>query len=128
MKIIRWVLGRIILVVEYVMTPKSVQRSAEAQQKMNAETNHYSLYQFAACPFCVKVRYTIKKQNMKIDFVDAKMEDHRTDLLAQGGEVKVPCLRISKKDGDDTWLYESDEIIRFLNQRADAIEGVVAVA
>ncbi|MDH3326320.1 MAG: glutathione S-transferase N-terminal domain-containing protein [Gammaproteobacteria bacterium] len=130
MKIIRWVLGRIILVIEFVMTPKGVQRNELEQQRLDAETSRYSLYQYRACPFCVKVRHAIKKQSLKIDLIDAKSsEKHRVDLLAQGGELKVPCLRINTKGGEDTWLYESGEIIRFLNQRADAIvDDVAAVA
>ncbi|MDH5256493.1 MAG: glutathione S-transferase N-terminal domain-containing protein [Gammaproteobacteria bacterium] len=129
MKIIRWVLGRIILLIEFLMTPKGVQRNELAQQKLDTETSQYSLYQYAACPFCVKVRHAIKKQNLKIEFRDAKRnEDHRFDLLTHGGELKVPCLRIKKTTGEDVWLYESDDIIRFLNQRAEEVETVAAVA
>jgi len=128
MKFVRWVLGRIILIMEFVMTPKGVQRSEVAQQKLDAETSQYRLYEYAACPFCVKVRHAMKKQNLKIELINAKNEPHRADLLIQGGKLKVPCLRIKNIDGDDTWLYESDAIIRLLNQKADAIPEVAAVA
>ena len=128
MKIVRWVLGRIILVVEFIMTPKGVQRDELSQQKLDEETNRYSLYQYGACPFCVKVRHAAKKQNLKIKLVNAKESEHGADLIAFGGEMKVPCLRINNENGDDTWLYESEEIIRFLNQRADSITEVAAAA
>ncbi|HFD32656.1 MAG TPA: glutaredoxin [Gammaproteobacteria bacterium] len=129
MKIIRWVLGRIILAIEFVMTPKGVQRDKQLQQKLDDETSAYRLYQFAACPFCVKVRFAIKKQNMKIELVDAKNDKHhQAELVTMGGQLKVPCLRISKADGEDIWMYESDDIIRFLNQKADAISAVTAAA
>lgn len=129
MKIIRWVLGRLILAIEFVMTPKGVQRDAQLQKKLDEETSKYRLYQFAACPFCVKVRYAIKKLNMKIELVDAKNDKHhQAELVAMGGQLKVPCLRISKDDGEDIWMYESDDIIRFLNQKADAVSEVTAAA
>jgi len=41
---------------------------------------------------------------------------HREQLEMGGGKVKVPCLRIEQGD-DIRWLYESDEIIRFLEMR-----------
>ncbi len=128
MKIVRLVLGKIILAVEFVTTPKGVRREEVVQQKIDADMSRYSLYQYAACPFCVKVRYAMKKQSLKVQLVNAKESKHGTDLIAHGGEMKVPCLRINNESGDDTWLYESDDIIRFLNQRADELSQVAAAA
>ena len=128
LKVIRWLLGRIILLMEFVMTPKGVQRDSVTQQKLNDEIKDYKLYQYKACPFCVKVRHAMKKQNMRINLVDAKHETHREDLLLQGGEVKVPCLRIKNENSDDTWLYESEEIIRFLNQKAELADSSAVMA
>jgi len=128
MKIVRWVLGRIILVAEFVMTPKGVQREEGLQQKMDAETSQYKMYQYEACPFCVKVRHAMKKQNIKMEFINAKLEKHRTELLAFGGEIKVPCLRMPSENGEDTWLYDSDNIIQFLNERAEKNDAVAATA
>jgi len=118
MKIIRWILGRIILVVEFVMTPKGVKRDKSLQQKIDEEMRNLSIYQFKACPFCVKVRHVLKKQNLNIELRDAKNNDaYRKELEMQGGKVKVPCLRIEKAEGEVDWIYESDEIIRYLEQR-----------
>jgi len=128
MKTVRWVLGKIILFVELVTMPKGVQRDAATQQKLDEETSRYSMYQYAACPFCVKVRRAMKKQNINVKLINAKEPQHGADLVALGGEMKVPCLRISNENGEDTWLYESNEIIRFLNQRAAAITEVAVVA
>ena len=41
---------------------------------------------------------------------------HRTELLEGGGKVKVPCLRI-EKDGKVEWMYESSQIISYLEKR-----------
>ena len=29
-----------------------------------------------------------------------------------------PCLRIPTQEGNDTWLYESDEVIKYLQKIA----------
>ena len=78
----------------------------------------YKLYQFKACPFCVKVRRAIKREGLNIETRDAKNnEQYRQELLEQGGKVKVPCLRI-EKNGQVQWLYESNDIIAYLNKVA----------
>lgn len=121
MKMIRWALGKIILIVEKLITPRPIQHDAEKQQKLNLEAKQYSLYQFQACPFCVKVRLKLARLNLNIELRDAKNnQKHREDLNNFGGQIKVPCLRIKNTNGEDHWLYESDEIIRFLEQRVTA--------
>jgi len=115
MKVIRWVLGRIILFVELLTTPKGVVRDESIQSEIDDKTKNYSLYQFKACPFCVKVRKIINKHSLNIEFRDAKNDpSHREELESKGGKVKVPCLRILNDNGDEKWVYESNAIIEHL--------------
>lgn len=117
MKIIRWVLGRIILFIELVTTPKGVVRDENLQNIIDQKTAGYSLYQFEACPFCVKVRKTINKHSLNIEYRDAKNNlEFRQELESLGGKVKVPCLRMKNEDGEISWLYESDTIIEHLEE------------
>ena len=91
-----------------------MKRDAKAQAEVDAKTQSLSLYQFKACPFCVKVRRAMKRNSLNIELRDAKAEGiHRQTLAAEGGRVKVPCLRIEQGD-NVTWLYESNDIIAFL--------------
>ncbi|MEG3756094.1 MAG: glutathione S-transferase N-terminal domain-containing protein [Psychromonas sp.] len=116
MKIIRWVLGRIILLLNFILAPKKLKRDAALQQKIDQETKHLQLYQFAACPFCVKVRRTMRKNALDIKLVDAKQPANRALLIEQGGKGTVPCLRI-EEDNKITWMYESSDIITYLEKR-----------
>ena len=43
--------------------------------------------------------------------------DFKAELIAGGGKKQVPCLRISQDNADTVWLYESDDIIRYLKNR-----------
>lgn len=118
MKIIRWVLGKVILFLDAISSPKPLDRSSETQKKVDEETKDLSLYQFLACPFCVKVRREIRRLNLNIDTRDAKNnENDRQELLEGGGKVKVPCLRIAKNAGEAEWMYESDDIVDYLRER-----------
>ncbi|KZN51414.1 glutaredoxin family protein [Pseudoalteromonas luteoviolacea] len=114
MKLIRWLLGRLILLFDFVFTPRSKKRSAQAQQQLDTITQNLKLYQFKACPFCVKVRRAAKREGLKLETRDAKSNAaYRQELLEQGGKVKVPCLRIEEQ-GQVTWLYESSDIVSYL--------------
>jgi len=60
----------------------------------------------------------IKREGLKIETRDAKNnQQFRQELLEQGGKIKVPCLRI-EKNGQVEWLYESNDIIAYLNKVA----------
>ncbi|WP_224797375.1 glutaredoxin family protein [Idiomarina abyssalis] len=114
---LRLVLTPIVLLVEKLTTPKGKERSEQEQKQVDEVCKSLALYQFAACPFCVKVRKEIARLNLNIELRDAKNNDeHRDALLNGGGRVKVPCLRI--EEGDKVqWMYESDDINQYLENR-----------
>lgn len=116
MFIIRWVLGRIILGVNFIFSPSSLKRDVESQQKINEKTQHLSLYQLPACPFCVKVRRAMKRQGLEIDIRSIKNDEYRNELISEGGKKTVPCLKIAKPDESVIWLYESNEIVNYLGK------------
>ena len=118
MALLRFIIGRIILFFNFVFTPKSIARDAEKQAQIDEKTASFSLYQLNACPFCVKVRRNIKRQNLSIEIRDIKQQANLDDLLSYGGKRTVPCLRIDKSDGSSEWMYESSEINSYLDKIA----------
>jgi len=116
MNIIRWLLGRLILTLNFIFAPKKRKRPVEEQQQVDQETQHLQLYQYAVCPFCVKVRRAMRRNALNITLIDAKKADNKQKLAEQGGHIKVPCLRIEDKD-QITWMYESSDIINYLEAR-----------
>jgi len=97
MALIRFVLGRLIQFFNWLFTPRSVVRSPDAQTAIDAQTASLVLHQYEACPFCVKVRRTLKRHALKIETRDVKRNRiTREELLAGGGELQVPCLRIER--------------------------------
>jgi len=87
------------------------------QDRIDMKTEHLSLYNFANCPFCIKVRRFIHESNINIEILDAANDDaHKSDLMNYGGKYQAPCLRISEPNGEDEWLYESDDIISYLKK------------
>ncbi|MFG6667451.1 glutaredoxin family protein [Halomonas sp. HNIBRBA4712] len=114
---VRLVLTPFMLASERLSTPKAQLRSPEAQAEVDRACEALALYQFRACPFCIKVRKEIARLNLSIETRDAQHDpEHRKALEEGGGRVKVPCLRI-EKEGESEWLYESNDIIRWLDQR-----------
>ena len=117
-KTLRLVLGPFLLLGEWLSRPKGMQRTEQQQQLVDAQSAHLALYQFRTCPFCIKTRQALRRLSLNIELRDAQHDpQHRQALSAGGGEVKVPCLRIGNEDGSSTWMYESDAIIAYLEQR-----------
>lgn len=118
MRIIRLFLGAIILFLNRIFSPKSVTRDPAQQASVDRDSDHLKLYQFEACPFCVKVRRAMKRYALPIETRNAqRCATSREELLAGGGKLKVPCLRIEDEQGDVNWMYESKDIIAYLEQR-----------
>ncbi|HEY9201524.1 MAG TPA: glutathione S-transferase N-terminal domain-containing protein [Gammaproteobacteria bacterium] len=117
LKLLREGLGRLVILISFFI-PLSNKQKRDAQQQACADraTQSLSLYQFYACPFCLKARRAIKRLNLKIETRDAQKNPGRSELNAGGGQIKVPCLRIDEA-GETRWLYESDDIIAYLEKR-----------
>ena len=77
------------------------------------------LFIYETCPFCLKVMDAMKSMGYKegedIQLVDAHQENNKERLLKLGGKSQVPFL----VDGDTT-MYESDDIIEYLNQKKES--------
>ena len=120
MGFIRWFLGKLILFINAATLPKPIFRNGVDQDKVDKKTQYYTLYQFEACPFCVKVRRFIRKNSLKIELKDAKSNmGNKSELVNNGGKHKVPCLKIEKINAKTIWLYESDAIIAFLSKEIE---------
>lgn len=116
LKLLRNGLGYLIIFISFFIPIKKLKRSAEEQICVNKTTQTFSLYQFQACPFCLKTRRAFTRLGLNIATKNATKNPHRAELLAEGGQVKVPCLRIDGEK-ETIWLYESSEIIAYLEQR-----------
>ena len=109
--------GRVLILIDWLFKPSVVKRNDEEQAKVDQETKILKLYQFYACPFCVKTRRAIKRLNLKVETRDAQTAGKfRKELEISGGKIKVPCLKLEGA-GEATWIYESNDIIKYLDER-----------
>ena len=118
MKVVRWLLGLIVMGLHYLTLPRRGKRSPQQQQQVEEALQGYALYQLPTCPFCVKVRRTLRRLNLPLELRDVRGDAcHRQDLISGGGKMKVPCLRIDHANGHTEWMYESDDIAAYLQGR-----------
>lgn len=121
-RLLRAILGPVLLLKERLSRPQGVARAAAEQARVDAACQQLALYQFASCPFCIKVRQEMRRLSLKVELLDARNSpEHRQALLTQGGSPKVPCLKIADADGKAKWLYESKDIIVYLRQQFAAV-------
>ena len=101
---------------DFVSRPSPVERSSDNQAVVDDAIKSLSLYQFYACPFCVKVRREMARLGLDIEVRDAQSGLYREELQREGGQVQAPCLRI-EEEGKVQWMYESSDIIAYLQGR-----------
>ncbi len=106
------------LVGDQLTRPKPIARTPLAQKAVDAATEFMALYHFQGCPFCIKTRRVIRRLNLNIELKDAKNDaTHRETLMRRGGYIRVPCLRIKDGSQSEQWMYESNDIINYLESR-----------
>ena len=97
-------------------TPQ-IERTAEQQAAVDAQTKSLALYHYDSCPFCVRVRNSIESMGLNIEYRNIQLDrNHRQDLMAGGGKTQVPVLQITHDDGKVQWMYESGDIVNYLEQ------------
>jgi len=75
------------------------------------------LYQSPGCIYCLRVRQALQDLGVSIAMRDVWKEPQaRQDLLGARGRATVPVLRI-EDNGSVRWMGESQDIIRYLNER-----------
>lgn len=121
-KPVRWVLGQIIIFVDWITRPKPLQRSIEEQAEIDKQTSSMVLYQFNQCPFCVKTRRGMRRLALNIEKRDARNDPRwNQELINDGGRYQVPCLKITADDGAVEWMYESSVINKYLDERFSVV-------
>ena len=117
-KPVRWVLGQIIIFIDWITRPKPLQRSVEQQAEIDQQTESMALYHFHMCPFCVKTRRQIHRLGLNIENRDARNDPKwNQELVNEGGKYQVPCLKITLEDGSVQWMYESTDINQYLDEK-----------
>lgn len=115
--LVRNLLGGIIAFFDVITRGGKLKREALAQQQVEEALNSLCLYQFFACPFCIKTRRALYKLNLPMAKRSvSKGSPYRDELLHGGGKIQTPCLRI-EENGQVIWLYDSSAIISYVNNR-----------
>jgi glutaredoxin len=119
--VVRNLLGGIIAFFDIITRGRKLKRSPEEQERVEQALQSISLYQFFACPFCIKTRRAMHKMNLPMTKRSvSKGSMYRDEMLAKAGKIQTPCLRIDSPEGiteDTIWMYDSSEIIQYLEKR-----------
>jgi glutaredoxin 2 len=74
-----------------------------------------TLFKFDGCPFCTRVRRTIDALGLDVE-LRSIFDDpaHLQALREARGRTTVPVLRITSPNGEERWMPESADIVRYL--------------
>jgi glutaredoxin len=101
---------------------KPVERSCEEQSSLDRESRRIQLYFCKTCPTSIKIKRRCEQLGLRVVEKDVqRVNAYRNELIHVGGEVRVPCLRIEGRQGQDTrWLYDGRSILEYLERRFSA--------
>jgi len=78
------------------------------------------LYYSRSCPFCAIVTSAIDKLGLDVElreiFEDSRFRDQ---LVEARGRATVPVLRITSPNGEERWMPESRDIVRYLETMSE---------
>ena len=96
-------------------------RDSPAIMSESAGASKLALYHYDGCPFCGIVRRAIDALGSEVELRNI-LEDRerRRELVEATGRQTVPCLRIEDALGEVRWMFESREIIAYLDGVAAA--------
>ena len=76
-----------------------------------------ALYMRPSCPYCVRVTQFSSEAGIPLTQCNISEGSHLEALMVGGGKRQVPCLRIEATPGEVQWLYESMDIIAYLQRQ-----------
>ena len=98
-----------------------VERDVDAQLDVDARTRSLTLYEMPLCPYCCKVRRRIRGLGLNISSLDIVRDDAAYNALMEATHsTQVPCLNISEPGMEPRWLFESNDIVNYLEERFGA--------
>lgn len=121
---LRFVSKYLIIGLDLLIPVKKNKLSSKQKEIFSKLTSTWSIYEFYGCPFCVRVRRYLRTRDIDLQFLDAKQDTHRDDLIRHGKKRKVPCLRWFDDKQKEHWFYESADIIAFIE---DFLEKKVCI-
>ena len=73
------------------------------------------LYHFEGCPYCARVRRVIDRLGIDVELRDIfENQTYLKELNEARGRRTVPVLRIIGADGEERWMPESADIVRYM--------------
>lgn len=78
----------------------------------------FALYYYDACPFCQRVLRALPSLKVEVEKRNVMTNrEYREEHYQATGRTTVPCLRIEDDNGQTTWMFESLDIIRYLQNQ-----------
>ena len=79
-----------------------------------------ALYHSRSCPFCALVTSVIDRLGLDVELREIFEEPrYREQLVDARGRATVPVLRITSPDGEERWMPESHDIVRYLETASE---------
>lgn len=94
---------------------------SESQTKAE---DRLALYYSKTCPYCQRVLDALQPLGIDVELREVHEQPaYRDELIAARGRATVPVLRITSPGGEERWMPESKDIVRYLERLVDTDEA-----
>lgn len=111
------ILGNLVCQLSRVLQPRQIKRDKVSQAQVDRDAGTMSFYDASASIECCSVRRLIHRLNVAIQIRDAGRYYHYRVEVLEGGQGRLPCLRIDTPRESSEWIYGRKEIRRYLQAR-----------
>lgn len=100
-----------------LLMPRRVKRDKASQAQVDRDASNITFYDVQASIECCLIRRLIHKLNIAVQIRDVgRHYQYRIEVL-EGGQGRLPCLKIESPRENPQWLYGRCEIQQYLQQR-----------
>lgn len=71
-----------------------------------------TMYEFARCPFCIKVRRALKRKGVDYESVIVKKGSETAKMI----EERMGTFMLPTINHGDVWMQESEDILKYVNE------------
>ena len=84
----------------------------------------FVLYHKQYCPYCTATRNAIGQMGLDIEMREiTENPKYYEELVNGGGKQQVPSLRITDVNKKTQWMYESQDIVKYLYENQHLLKA-----
>lgn len=110
-------IGQVVCQLSRMLLPRQIKRDKTLQGQIDKDAAGITFYDTSASLECCIIRRVIHKLNIKVQVRDVGRHYHYCVEVLEGGEGRLPCIRIETPREEAQWIYGRQAVQAYLEER-----------